>query len=89
MESIKAPMRTAAVRDPRKNPKPGDIHAGPVVKLRVDRAMYGIGDVLEYVECSICHRDNDDFNGNRKFTPEQFEKFVTGEKSEVLDVVAS
>lgn len=75
-------------RDPRNDPKPGDIHAGPVVKMRVDRAMYGIGGVLEYVECSICHRDNDNFSGNRKFTQRQFSEFVGGDGNEVLNVAA-
>ncbi|MEN6536375.1 MAG: hypothetical protein ABFD89_22150 [Bryobacteraceae bacterium] len=73
-------------RDPRVEPKPGDIHAGPVVKLRVDRAMYGIGGSLLYVECSICHRSKDDFSGDRKFTPAQFAQFVAGDKVEVLHV---
>ena len=75
-------------RDPRKDPRPGDVHAGPVVKLRVDRAMFGIGNVLEYVECSICHRSKDDFKGCRRFTPEHFTDFVCGEKTEVLHVAS-
>lgn len=74
------------MRDPRSNPKPGDIHAGPVVKLRVDRAMYGIGDTLEYVECSMCHREKSDFKGNRRFKPTEFRAFVSGEKTQVFNV---
>lgn len=73
-------------RDPRVDPRPGDVHAGPMLKLRVDRAMYGIGGVLLYVECSICHRSRDEFEGLRKFKPEQFTAFVSGEKAEVLHV---
>jgi hypothetical protein len=40
------------MRDPRKDPRPGDMHAEPVIQLHVERAMEGIGG-LEYVACSM------------------------------------
>jgi len=74
------------MRDPITDPKPGDIYAGPIVKLRVARVTYVIGMKLETVEFAICHRDRDDFKGCRKLSAAEFAKFVSGEKTEVLHV---
>ncbi len=75
-------------RDPRKDPRPGDIHAGPVIQLRVERAMEGIGG-LEYVECSMAFYGSSEFKGSRRFTPAQFQEFVGGDKTEVLHVAGA
>jgi len=74
------------MRDARTEPKPGDIYAGPIVKLRVDRVTYVAGMKLETVEFTICHRNREAYKGHRKLTAAEFINFVSGEKTEVLHV---
>jgi hypothetical protein len=71
------------MRDPRKDPKVGDVFAGPIMRLRVDYATVGIGGLVSVV-CSFSFNEPDKFSGARTFTTSQFEAFVGGEKTEVL-----
>lgn len=72
-------------RDPRKDPRPGDIHAGPAINLRVERITEGMSGI-EYIEVSMAFYGSNDRKGTRKFRLEQFRQFISGEKVEVLHV---
>ena len=73
-----------SIRDPRVNPKAGDIFAGPIMRLRVDLTTFAIGGVLVSVVCSFSFKEPDVFAGSRFFTQAQFQDFVSGDKTEVI-----
>ena len=72
-------------RDPKLNPKPGDLLAGPMLKARVERITLGKEDVIEGVEYIVGHVDHP-FQRQKgcNVSLQQWQRFVASPAIKVL-----